>query len=189
MSSPQQIQEQIERTRSELSGDVDRLTEKVSPARVVSRRMDSVKSGATSVRERVMGSSGKGSGVHGAAGSVSSAASDAKEAIASAPQMTKARTQGSPLAAGLVAFGVGMVISAVLPPTEAEQQLASQAETKAKEQLADPAKEAGQQLVEEMKPLVEEAAQEVKSTAQDAKGTVTDEAKSAADDVRKPTQR
>jgi hypothetical protein len=189
MSSPQQIQEEIERTRSELSGDVNRLTEKVSPARVVNRRLDSVKSGASSLRDRVMGSSAEGSGVRGAAGSMSSAASDAKETITSAPQVAKARTQGSPLAAGLVAFGVGMVVSALVPPTQAEQHLASEAETKAKEQLAGPAKEAGQQLVDEMKPVVEEAADQVKSTTQEAKSTVAGEARSAAEDVKAPMQR
>ena len=56
MSSPEEIQEQIERTRAGLSADVDRLTEKVSPPRIVGRRVDSARSGISSLRERVMGS-------------------------------------------------------------------------------------------------------------------------------------
>ena len=35
MSSPEEIQLQIEQTRADLSSNVDRLTEKVSPPRIV----------------------------------------------------------------------------------------------------------------------------------------------------------
>ena len=57
MSSPEQIQADIERTRANLSSDVDRLSEKVAPGKVIGRRVDSVKGGASSLRDRVMGSS------------------------------------------------------------------------------------------------------------------------------------
>lgn len=194
MSNPQQIQEEIERTRANLSHDVDRLTEKVSPPRVMSRQVDKVKSGAVGMKEKVMGSPDDGSGLRGAgsslgsaAGSVGSAAGSAKDAIGSAPDTVRSQTRGNPLAAGLVAFGLGMVVSALLPPSQAEQQLASQAEAKARD-LAEPVKQAGQQLVEDIKPAAQEAVEQVKSTAQDAAQQTTEHAKSAADDVKAPLQ-
>jgi hypothetical protein len=194
VSNPQQIQEQIERTRANLSDDVDRLTEKVSPPRVMSRQVDRVKSRAVGMKEKVMGSSDDGSGLRGAgsslgsaADSVGSAAGSAKDAIGSAPDTVRSQTRGNPLAAGLVAFGLGMVVSALLPASQAEQQLASQAEAKAKE-LAEPVKQAGQQLAEDLKPAAQDAVEQVKSTAQDAAQHTTEHAKSAADDVKAPLQ-
>lgn len=182
MSSPEEIQREIEQTRTALSGDVDRLTEKVSPGRVVSRRVDKVKDGVASVRERVMGSADNGSGVHRAGGSLSSAADSAKETIGSAPQTVRRQTQGNPLAAGLIAFGVGMLVSSLAPASDAEQQLASSAESKAKD-LAEPLKQAGQQLAQDLKEPMQDAVEQVKSTASDAASDTTDQAKSAARDA------
>lgn len=185
MSDPEAIQQEIERTRAGLSYDVDRLTEKVSPPRVVGRQVDRVKSQAASLRHRVMGSSGDGGGLHGTGDSLGSAAGSAKDTLTSTPETVRAQTQGNPLAAGLVAFGLGMVISSLLPASQPEQQLAAQAEDKAK-QLAEPAKQAAQQLVENLKPAVQDAAEQVKSSAQDAAQDTTEQAKSKAQDVSGP---
>jgi gas vesicle protein len=187
MSSPQEIQRDIEQTRTELSGNVDRLTEKVSPGGVARRRVDKIKGGAASVRDRVMGSASEGSGLRGADDSVSSVAADAKDTLASAPQTVRSQTQGNPLAAGLVAFGLGMVLSSLAPPSSAERQLASNAEAKAKD-LAEPVKEAGQQIAQDLKQPVQDAVDQVKSTAQDAAQHTTEQAKSAAQDVKAPLQ-
>jgi len=50
LTTPEQIQRDIEGTRRALSTDVDRLAEKVSPGKVVGRRVERVKTGATSLR-------------------------------------------------------------------------------------------------------------------------------------------
>lgn len=187
MSSPEDIQRDIERTRADLSSDVDRLTEKVSPPRMVGRQADRVKSRVTGLRDRVMGSSQDSSGLRGAGDSISSATGSAKDAVSDAPQVVRRQTQGNPLAAGLVAFGVGMVISSLLPPSQAEQELAGRAEDKAKE-LAEPVKQAGQQLAEELKPATQDAVEQVKSTASDAVQQTGEQAKSATEDVKAPLQ-
>ena len=188
MSSPEEIQEQIERTRSDLSSNVDRLTDKVSPSRVASRQVDRIKNRGSSLRGRLLGSADDSSGLRGAGDSIGSAAGSAKDAVGSAPQAARDRTQGSPLAAGLVAFGVGMLLSSLVPPSDAEQQLAAQAESKAKE-FAEPLKQVGQQMAEDMKPAVQGAVDEVKSTAQDAAQQTTEQAKSAAQDVQDPIRK
>jgi len=206
-SDPDVIRRQIEDTRRELSYDVDALNEKVNPARVVDRRVTAAKGRITNLKEKVMGSaqdtssrtSGMASNAAGsvqnaassAAGSVQSAASTAVDTVQQTPDMIVRQTQGNPLAAGLIAFGVGWLVSSLLPATQKEQQLAQQAETALKENkdaLLAPAKQAAQQIGEELKPAAQQAVEEVKSTAQDAAQTVKDEGQSAAQDVKGQAQ-
>jgi gas vesicle protein len=206
-NDPEVIRQQIEDTRRELSYDVDALNEKVNPARVVDRRMTAAKGRVSRVKEKVMGSahdtSAHTQGVaSNAAGSVQSAASSAADSVQSAassavdtvqqtPDMIVRQTQGNPLAAGMIAFGVGWLVSSLLPATEKEKQLAQQAETAVKENkdaLLAPAKQAAQEIGEELKPAAQQAVEEVKATAQDAAQTVKDEGQSAAEDVKGQAQ-
>ena len=213
-SDPDVIRRQIEDTRRELSYDVDALNEKVNPARVVDRRVTAAKGRMTNLKERVMGSAhdttsqaqGMASNAAGsvqnaastaagsvqgaastAADSVQSAASSAVGAVQQAPDTVVRQTQGNPLAAGLIAFGVGWLVSSLMPASEKERQLAQQAETAVKEHkdtLLEPAKQAAQEFGEQLKPAAQQAVDSVKSTAQDAATTVTEEGKSAATDVQ-----
>jgi hypothetical protein len=202
MSSPEQIQRDIEGTRQSLSVDVDRLTEKVSPGRVVGRRVDRIKSSATTVKERVMGSmpatdnlrsagDTAGSGLSSAKGTVGNAASSVGDAVsgvgsaaASAPQAVRQQAQGNPLAAGLVAFGVGMLISSMAPASQKEQELAAQAEDKAR----GPLQETARGMASELQGSAQESAQQIKEVATQAATDTADQAKSAADDVKAPLQ-
>ncbi|MEP7020153.1 MAG: DUF3618 domain-containing protein [Pseudonocardiales bacterium] len=198
MSSPEQIQHEIERTRATLSADVDRLNEKVSPARVVGRRVERIKGTATSVKERVMGSAEDGNGLHAAGDSVSSGASSAKEAVTSvassvtdaasaAPQTVRRQTQGNPLAAGVIAFGIGWLLSSLPPATEPEQQVAKLAEDKAGE-LSQPLMEKAHEVADNLQQPLQHSVEQVKSVAIDAAAQTADEAKSAAADIKEPLQ-
>ena len=195
-SDPDVIRRQIEDTRRELSYDVDALNEKVNPARVVDRRVTAAKGRLTSVKEKVMGSAqDTTSSAHGmasnAAGSVQDAASTAVGAVQQAPDTVIRQTQGNPLAAGLIAFGVGWLVSSLLPASEKEKQLAQQAESAVREhkdQLLEPAKQAAQEIGEQLKPAAQEAMESVTSTAQDAAATVKDEGQAAVQDVQGQAQ-
>ena len=206
-NDPDVIRRQIEETRRELSYDVDALNEKVNPARVVDRRVTAAKGRMTGLKDKVMGSAqdtrqsarGKASNAAGsvqdaasnAAGTVQDAASTAADAIQGAPDTVIRQTQGNPLAAGLIAFGVGWLVSSLLPATQREQQLAQQAETAVRENkdaLLAPAKEAAQEIGEQLKPAAQDAVESVKSTAQDAAATVKEEGQSAAQDVKGQAQ-
>jgi hypothetical protein len=217
-SDPDVIRRQIEDTRRELSYDVDALNEKVNPARVVDRRVTAAKGRMTNLKEKVMGSahettsqaqslasnaagsvqgaaSSAAGSVQGAASSaadsVSSAASTAVGAVQQAPDTVIRQAQGNPLAAGLIAFGVGWLVSSLLPASEKEKQLAQQAESAVKEHkdtLLEPAKQAAQEIGDQLKPAAQEAVDSVKTTAQDAATTVTEEGKSAAADVQGQAQ-
>jgi gas vesicle protein len=101
------------------------------------------------------------------------------------------QTQGNPLAAGLIAFGVGWLVSSLLPASQKEQELAQQAETMLRENkdtLLAPAKEMAQEMGEQLKPAAQDAVESVKSTAQDAAQTVKDEGQSAVEDVKGQAQ-
>ncbi|TFV86024.1 DUF3618 domain-containing protein [Blastococcus sp. CT_GayMR16] len=206
-SDPDVIRRQIEDTRRELSYDVDALNEKVNPARVVDRRVTAAKGRISNLKEKVMGSaqdttssaqgmaSNAAGSVQGAASSavdtVSGAASSAAGAVQQAPDAIVKQTQGNPMAAGLIAFGVGWLVSSLLPASEKEKQLAQQAETAIRENkdaLLEPAKQAAQEIGEQLKPAAQDAVESVKATAQDAASTVAEEGKSAAADVQGTAQ-
>jgi hypothetical protein len=187
MTTPDQIEDQITRTRTQLSSDVDRLSEKVSPSKVVGRRVDAMRSGMSSVRDRVMGSGESDGAVAIATSSLSAKASDLSDAASSAPAAMRNQTQGNPLAAGLIAFGVGWLLSSLAPASRAEQQLSASAESKARD-MAEPLKQSAQEMASSMKEPLQQAAEEVKSTAADAAQDTADQAKSAADDVKAPLQ-
>ena len=162
---PEVIRRDIEATRADLSRDVDALHEKVSPARVVERRVDRAKGAVGSVKEKVMGST---------------------DTATSAPSVARQKTQGNPLAAGLIAFGVGWLASSLIPASQQEQQAASAVKDKASEHsdtLTAPLKEAASNAKDNLQGPAEDAVQSVKSTATDAAATVKDEASSAKDDV------
>jgi ElaB/YqjD/DUF883 family membrane-anchored ribosome-binding protein len=174
----------IEATRADLSRNLDELTDKVSPQRVVERRKEAAKSSLASVRDKVMGSAqdakanlGSGSG---AAGSVKDSAQAAAGTVGSA-------TAGNPLTAGLVAFGAGMLVSALLPASKQETEAARNVVDAAKEHgqpLVDEAKSVGQEMGQELGESAAQAAQQVKSQAQDSVENVKQEGQSSVDQVK-----
>ena len=207
-----QLKREIEETRRELAQDVDALTEKVNPARVVERRVDRTKSAMGNLRERVMGtaterfgsqgtgqstqlyaSSGPGVGdrasdaLSSAKSSVSSTASEASDAARSAAGTAKAKADGNPLAAGVIAFGVGWLVSSLLPASQKEQQAASRIKGVASEHAApvqERLKEVAGEVQESLRGPAQQAVESVKSTATQAATSVKEEAASSATDVR-----
>lgn len=57
---PEELKQEIEATREELGRDVDALTEKVSPSRVVQRRVDRARSSIMTAKENLMGVASSG---------------------------------------------------------------------------------------------------------------------------------
>jgi len=124
---PDQIRRDIERTQAHLSSDVDALTEKVTPSRIVERRVGRARAAAGRLRDRVMGADDSvpshyrtgtgpaygdvpygraqpaGSGLSGtassAASSVSDAASSAASTVSDAASSAATAVQEAPQAA------------------------------------------------------------------------------------------
>lgn len=201
-SEPDQIRGEIQQTHRELSADVGALTEKLSPPRMVQRRARRTRAAMTNAKDKIMGStashpsaasdtmSAATSSVGGKVSSTASAATDkvasAADAASSAPEMARRRTQGNPLAAGLIAFGAGWLISSLLPATAPEQHVATQVKDLATEKggpVAQQLGDAAQQAREQLREPVRQSAESVKETVTDAAQAVAGEARSAAGDV------
>jgi len=186
---PEVIRRNIDATRAGLGRNVDALTEKVSPGRVVSRNLDKAKGRLSSAKDRVMGSDDDayGPGVLGSAsGKASSVAGSIGDTATSAPSVARQKTQGNPLAAGLIAFGVGWLASSLLPASEKEQQAAAAVKDKAGEHsdtLTAPLKEAAMSAKENLAGPAQDAVRSMKGTTADATSRVKDEAASAKDNV------
>jgi hypothetical protein len=156
----------IERTRGELSADVDALADRVSPSSIARRRADSLRGSAQGVRDRVMGT-------------VSSASDTADGAPAAVTQ----KAQGNPLAAGLTAFGAGLLVSSLLPATQAERQVGTAVKDNAVEPVKAFAQDQAQEAQQALRPVAEEHVAQVKESAIDAAQATADHAKSAGSDV------
>ncbi|WP_410634941.1 DUF3618 domain-containing protein [Amycolatopsis sp. cmx-4-83] len=188
MTEPDRIRREIEGTQRNLSTDVNALTEKVSPGRIVERRVGRLRTAVGSAKDRVMGTANDHASTAGdKAGSVAATAQDkvstAADAVSDAPRQIRRGTQGNPLAAGLIAFGAGWLVSSLLPASEPERKLAGQATDLAREQLAPVAKHAAEEVKENLREPVQRAAESVRSEAADSASTVKEEARSATGDV------
>ena len=201
--NPDEIRSDIEATRARLGTNVDAMADKVTPSNIVRRQRDNVtetvKDAVFGVKEKVMGvadhatariDAGAHSGAHAAtgyAGSPGSAAGstlgDAGHAIGDAPKQVRTKTQGNPLAAGLIAFGAGMLLSSLIPASEKEREAADAVKTAA-EPLTTELTEAAKDMAEGLKEPAQEAMENVKVTATDAAEHVKAEGQEAAADVK-----
>jgi hypothetical protein len=196
-NDPDEIRADIERTRAALSDDVDDLAESVKPKNVAGRQVGKVKEAAGNLKERVMGSddddySGSAVGTvtdkaYAAKDTVGEKASEARDAVRDAPRRLKRTAQGNPLAAGVVAFGLGMLVSSLIPSTEKEREAVSQLQDNL-EPVKAKAAEVAQDIGESLKPAAQEAAESVKMTAQEGVESVKQEGQSAAAEVKDQAQ-
>jgi ElaB/YqjD/DUF883 family membrane-anchored ribosome-binding protein len=184
-NDPDQIRAEIAQTRGDLSTNINTLADEMKPSTMVHRQTDKMRSKAGRLKDRVMGTaSDKASSVQS---STQSAVSSAEQAVEQAPQMVREQTQGNPLAAGLVAFGLGLVVSSLMPPSEKEREAAAMVKEKA-EPLAQEASDTAKELAENLKEPAREAAQSVKDTAAEGAQQVRQEGQNAAVDVRDDAQ-
>ena len=201
--NPDAIRADIEATRERLGTNVDAVADKVTPSNIVHRQTDKakdkVRDAVFGVKEKVMGTaehathsaSGHlhsaahttGGGVHQATDAAGNALHGAGEAIADAPRQVAAKTQGNPLAAGLIAFGAGLLVSSLIPPSEKERE-AADALKSAAEPVTTQLTEAAKDMAQGWKEPAQEAVENVKATATDAAQHVKDEGQTAAQDVK-----
>ena len=182
---PDRLRQDIENTRVSLTRDVDRLAEKTSPRKVAQRRW-------TAVKDKVMGTSenarqATSETANAAVGTVQDTAQDVADSMRSAPQAVAQQTQGNPIAAGVIAFGVGMLAATLIPITDAERRAGQQLRDNAGD-LTDQAKDVASEMKDDVSGSVRQAVGQVKETAQDAAQTTKDQAKSSAQDAKEQTQ-
>jgi hypothetical protein len=176
MADTEELKQDIEATRQNVGRDVDALTDKVSPGRIVDRRVDRVRGRMNRAKDRLMGK----------AESAGSSATEVGQTMKSAPGGAREFTRGAPLAAGVVAFAAGWVVSAAVSPSARERDLAQQAKDKAVEAatpLKEQAAEAAQEIKDNLQEPAQEAVEQVRKTTTEAAGAVADESRSAARSV------
>ncbi|MBG0739063.1 DUF3618 domain-containing protein [Paeniglutamicibacter antarcticus] len=174
--TPEEIRREIDNTRGRLSTDVDAMADKVNPASVAHRQTEKVRSTLRQTKERIMGSTDNSSD------SAQPTLQDAGETIRSVPGQISSQTQGNPLAAGLIAFGAGWLLSALIPASDKEKELASTVKDKA-QPLVDEVGQAAKQVADHMQEPAQNAVNEVKDSAAESAQSVKSEATSAASDV------
>ncbi|MGJ3510003.1 DUF3618 domain-containing protein [Enemella sp. A6] len=195
-NDPDAIRREIEQTRAHLSQDVNALADEAKPGNVVKRQVEGVKESAQGIKERIFGSADDDRyapydqpyGHEPSVGDrVQQFGTDARDTVQDAPRQLKQRTRGNPLAAGLIAFGIGALIGGLMPTTRKEQELAADLKDRA-QPLMDQAQDAAKQAAENLKPQAQQAVQTVKESATDSAQVVADEGKVHAEDVRDHAQ-
>jgi len=204
---PDQIRDDIELTRTQLAHDVDRLADKTSPTRVAQRRWTGAKTRMRGMSDRVMGTArdsgssvkDKTSDVAGTvkdrAGDVADTAKnkagDVADHVREAPAALSRQTQGNPIAAGVIAFGAGMLVASLLPATDLEKRAGQQLREHAgdlTDQVREPLQASAQHLRDDLGDHARDAVASVKDTAKDAAQstaqTAKDNAQSAKESVR-----
>jgi ElaB/YqjD/DUF883 family membrane-anchored ribosome-binding protein len=207
-NDPDEIRADIERTRAALSDNVDDLAESVKPKNVAGRQVGKVKEAASNLKDRVMGpddddysssavgtvgdkaSSAKDAvadRAYAVKDTVSEGASEARDAVRQAPRRMKRRAQGNPLAAGMIAFGLGMLVSSLIPSTEKEREAVSQLQENL-EPVKEKASEVAQDMAENLRQPAQEAAESVKAASTEGVESVKEEGQSAATEVKDQAQ-
>jgi ElaB/YqjD/DUF883 family membrane-anchored ribosome-binding protein len=174
---PDVIRTDIERTRRELGQDVDALADKVNPGKMAQRQTDKVRRAATRLKDRVMGTASD------VVDSTQEAVGQAGEAVADAPRRVASATQGNPVAVGLIAFGVGWLLSSLVPASRPERDMADKLETAAAP-LVDEVKAVAKESADNLREPAREAVDAVKERAAEAMDTVKVEGADAASEVQ-----
>ena len=172
------LRNDIERRREDLGETLDAIGDRISPGRMMARRRNRMSESMRSLKERVMGT--VSSGTESATGAMSTI----KDSVG--PDAVRQQTEGSPLAAGVVAFGLGFITAAIFPPSDAEAQAAAAIKEKA-EPLTGELAAAGREVADDLKEHAAEAAQDLKESATraaaDVKQTASAEASALGDEA------
>lgn len=211
---PDQIRARIEDTQDDLSQNVNALSDRVNPRRAAQHQVDRARGTWQKLRENVMGSAShaRDASMHardvgqarlsGASSSAGDRVQDMAHTAGDRVQgMSHAasdrahdmghRAQGHPLAAGLVAFGLGVLASSLLPASEPERRAAGQLKNKASEHSGDlkqQAMGAARQAQDNLREPAQQAAESVRSKASQSAGSLRDQAQSAGQDLRGQAQ-
>lgn len=181
------IRNEIEMTRAGLAANVDQLADRTSPTRVMRRGWNRFTDKMHVVSDNVMGRPAES--IRQTTETVKEKASDATEkvgemageaadAVKQAPRLAAEQTRGNPIAAGLIAFGAGLLAATLIPETEMERRMAgkladSELAEKVREPLQEAASQMGQDVTETVKQSAGDMGQSVKDHAKQAKESIS----------------
>jgi len=166
---------------------LDAIGDRLSPERMIERRKAAFGQRARKVKDTVMGSPGYVEPMTRAATEKVQSATETVQSAAGTvgrtPEMIAEQTRGNPMAAGIIAFGGGLLFATLMPRSETEQRLVEQAQPQL-QQVTDQLKEAGREIASDAKQHVQEATASVQETGTEAAGAVRIQARSAAEEVK-----
>ena len=160
-----QLKHDAEVQRARMGDTLEAIGDRLSPERMVERRKAAVGQTFRNMKESVMGSPGY------------------QEPMQHAPQALADQARGNPVAAGIIAFGAGVLLATLLPTSRTEQRVVEEA----KPQLhgaADQLKAAARDVASDAADHARDAAEAVKSTGTEAGSHVRDQAEAAAQHVK-----
>ncbi|MFP5320974.1 MAG: DUF3618 domain-containing protein [Acidimicrobiia bacterium] len=200
--------------RQSIATDLELMGDRVSPSRIAERRKARVRERVQGVRNSVFGTSQRprrtaaaygypqtygdpaatsaqwapeGSSSSGGS-SLSDRAGGAVESVRQhTPDSLGEATEGNPLGAAVVGFGIGILAATLLPSSPDEQRAADRLQGK----LEDAGRElgrTGKEAVEHVKPDAQQAVADVKDSAKDSVENVKSDAQSHAQDVKDTAQ-
>lgn len=124
---PELLRREIAATRADMDRTLAELEDRVSPTRIRQRQTAKVRSRWGEVKTSVMGSADAVQQRGGAlADQAQDSLGDAQQAVQQAPEQLESATRGNPLAAGLIAFGIGSLAGSLFPATSPERKVAGE---------------------------------------------------------------
>ena len=186
-TNPDQLTDDIAATRDRMTGTVQEVRERVSPAGAIERRVDSARRAVSDGAEAVTDQTRH-------------LADDARKARRQVISTVADTTRDKPLLAGAAAFGAGLLVGALAPSTTTEQRAArrlqSDIEEPVREAMAESAHQVGDtvsdrahQAVDHVRDEATHAVDEVRDEASDAVEAARDRAHDAGEAVRDEVER
>jgi hypothetical protein len=169
-----ELRDDIEQRRDRIGHTVDQIENRVSPSRVAARTSHKVSRRMSAWKDRIMGSDQTSAGDGGTL-------SEAGRKVSEAPEALRRTTTGNPVAAGLVAFGGGLLVGSMLPETDAERRAVKQIEPALREGVPE-VRDMGRHAMDDVKDVVRESAEEMKEMAAESGQRLRSDAQETRDD-------
>ncbi len=175
---PDQLRREIAATRADMDRTLAELEDRVSPSRIRERQTAKVRSRWDGVKTSVMGS----------AGEVNDTLDDAQQAVQQVPQELESATRGNPLAAGLIAFGIGSIAGSLFPATTPERKVADELRDQLEEPINEQVQRSGHEVGNELQEHAQDAVEDTKQAAQQASERVQVDVRTSAEQVQDHAQ-
>lgn len=159
-SNTEHLQDQIDQTQQDIHDNLTALQDKLSPTSAVKRSASRVGETLESARDTVMGRA-------------QDSAAQAGTAVSEVPERINARTNGNPLAMGLLAFSAGWLVGSLIPATDMERRQAQAIRSRASDAV-EPVVDTARDLAESVMQQAGEAAQSVAEQTKDSVAAVKD---------------
>jgi gas vesicle protein len=207
----EQLRAEAAAHRQSIATDLELMGDRVSPSRIAERRKAQLRERVTGFRNTIFGTSDRprspravgygqaygaptsiGQPQYGEYGDEGQSLSDrAGGAIDSVkdhtPDSLGQVTEGNPLGAAVVGFGIGILAASLLPSSPDEQRVANKLQGTLEDTAADLGR-SGKEAVDNIKPEAQQAVEDVKESAKDSVESVKSDAQSKAEDVKDTAQ-